>query len=219
MISIAIDGPSGSGKSTISDIIAKKYGLLHVDTGALYRTVGLYVYRNDVAPDDIPNVVKLLETIDLRVDFKDGKQLMYLGDEDVTPYIRTNIISSYASKTSAIPQVRAFLLDTQRNLSKKFSVIMDGRDIGTVILPDADLKIFMEVNNEEKARRRWLELQEKGEKFTYEEVLKSMLERDSDDKNRKVAPAIPADDAIFVDNSGSLEDTLNTIYKLIDKII
>lgn len=219
MISIAIDGPSGSGKSTISDIIAKKYGLLHVDTGALYRTVGLYVYRNDVAPDDIPNVVKLLETIDLRVDFKDGKQLMYLGDEDVTPYIRTNVISSYASKTSAIPQVRAFLLDTQRNLSKKFSVIMDGRDIGTVILPDADLKIFMEVNNEEKARRRWLELQEKGENITYEEVLKSMLERDSDDKNRKVAPAIPADDAIFVDNSGSLEDTLNTIYKLIDKII
>ena len=219
MISIAIDGPSGSGKSTISDILAKKYNLLHVDTGALYRTVGLYVYRCGVEPDDIEGVTKLLSQIDLRVDFVDGKQLMFLNGEDVTPYIRTSVISSYASKTSAIPSVRAFLLDEQRNLSKRFNVIMDGRDIGTVILPDANLKIFMQVNDDERAKRRWIELTEKGEKISLEEVKESMLKRDSDDKNRTIAPAIPADDAIFVDNSCSLDETVKIISDLIDKII
>lgn len=174
MISIAIDGPSGSGKSSISKLLAKKYNLLHVDTGALYRTIGLYAYNSQKNPDLKDEIVPLLDTIDMDIDFIDGKQVMYLNKKDVSSEIRTNIISTYASKVSAIPEVRTFLLDVQRNLAKKFSVVMDGRDIGTVILPNADLKLFVTVNDKTRAERRWLELKEKGEDISLDEVYRTM---------------------------------------------
>lgn len=219
MISIAIDGPSGSGKSSISKLLAKKYNLLHVDTGALYRTIGLYAYNSQKNPDLKDEIVPLLDTIDMDIDFIDGKQVMYLNKKDVSSEIRTNIISTYASKVSAIPEVRTFLLDVQRNLAKKFSVVMDGRDIGTVILPNADLKLFVTVNDKTRAERRWLELKEKGEDISLDEVYRTMTERDKNDSTRAVAPAVPAKDAVFIDNSGSIEETMNTICALIDKII
>lgn len=218
MISIAIDGPSGSGKSTISKELAKRYNLLHVDTGALYRTIGLYAYNCQKSPDDPSEIISLLDTINMDIDFVDGKQIMLLDGKDVSSLIRTNIISTYASKVSAIPEVRNFLLDVQRNLAKKFSVVMDGRDIGTVILPNANLKLFVTVNDKIRAERRWKELIEKGENITFEEVYSTMQQRDFNDSNRKIAPAIPANDAVFIDNSGDFDETIDKICALIDNL-
>ena len=215
MISIAIDGPSGAGKSTLAKALAKKLGYIHTDTGALYRTVGLAVLRAGVAPDNRDAVIALLPHIDILLRYEADGQKIYLGGEEVSAFIRTNEISSYASKVSAIPEVRTFLLDLQRGIAKENNVIMDGRDIGTVILPDAKVKFFITVSDEERARRRHRELLSRGENISLEEVRRTMAERDKNDSTRKVAPAIPAPDAVFLDNTGDFSETVSRALAII----
>ena len=215
MISIALDGPSGAGKSTVAKAIAKKLGYIYVDTGAMYRTIALFTLRNGVEPTDESAVCALLPALKLEVRYIDGAQRMFLCGEDVSDKIRTNEISMGASKVSALPAVRAFLLDLQRDMAKTNNVIMDGRDIGTVILPNATVKFFMNASDEAKAQRRYEELIAKGETITLEEVKKTMAERDKNDSTRKISPAVPAPDAIMLDNSDSLEKTLETAINII----
>ena len=201
MFQIAIDGPSGAGKSTIAKAVAARLGITYVDTGALYRTVGYYVRSKGVDPKDGPAVTALLPEIRVDLDYIDGVQVVLLNGENLGDKIRTPEISMYASAVSAVPEVRAFLLDTQRSIAQKRSVIMDGRDIGTVILPNADIKIFLTASDECRATRRYEELKAKGIETTVEEVLADMQKRDHDDSTRTVAPAIAAADAIRFDNS------------------
>ena len=201
MIQIAIDGPSGAGKSTVAKALAAKLGIVYVDTGALYRTIGYYVRSQNTDPKDAEAVEKLLPNIHVELKYENGTQIVCLNGEDLGDKIRTPEMSMYASAVSAIPAVRSFLLDTQRDIAKKNSVIMDGRDIGTVILPDADVKIFLTASNECRAQRRCDELNAKGIPSTYEEVLADMIERDRADSTRAVAPAIAAPDAVPFDNS------------------
>ena len=215
MISIAIDGPSGAGKSTLAKALAKELGYIHTDTGALYRTVGLAVLRAGVAPDNRDAVIALLPHIDILLRYEADGQKIYLGGEEVSAFIRTNEISSYASKVSAIPEVRTFLLDLQRGIAKENNVIMDGRDIGTVILPNAKVKFFITVSDEERARRRHRELLSRGENISLEEVQRTMAERDKNDSTRKVAPAIPAPDAVFLDNTGDFSETVSRALAII----
>ena len=216
MIQIAIDGPSGAGKSTGAKALSKKLGIVYVDTGALYRTVGYFVRQNNVDPKNGEAVAALLPRINIEVKYEDGIQRVYLNGEDLGDRIRQPEMSMYASAVSAIPAVRTFLLDTQRDIAKKNSVVMDGRDIGTVILPDAEVKIFMSASPEARARRRYKELIEKGENVVYETVLAEMIERDGNDRNRAVAPAIPAEDAIHLDNSDmSIEENVGAIISII----
>lgn len=198
---IALDGPSGAGKSSLAKLIAEKRHIVYVDTGALYRTVGLYMKRHGISPDDGDAVVSSLPNVRLSMQFKDGRQCILLEGEEVGDAIRTSEISSYASKVSAIPAVRAFLLDTQRDIARHTSLIMDGRDIGTVIFPDAKVKIFLTASPEARAKRRTEELASKGMPERYEDVLAQMVERDKNDKERTVAPAIAAPDAVLLDNS------------------
>lgn len=219
MINIAIDGPSGAGKSTLAKALAKKLGYIYVDTGALYRAIGLYVCRAGVLPEDSKKVISLLPDIDVKLVYEDGEQKVLLSGEDVGGLIRTNEISSYASKVSAIPEVRTFLLDLQRDMAKNNNVIMDGRDIGTVILPDADVKFFMTASDEARIRRRYEELRGKGQDVTLEEVAAAVRERDKNDSTRKVAPAVPAEDALFIDNSGTFEQTLAQVISIIEERI
>ncbi len=220
MINIAIDGPSGAGKSTIAKAVAKEKGYIYVDTGALYRSIGLWVARKGIAKEDKENIITELGNISLELKYVDGTQRVYLNGEDVSDDIRTPEISMYASAVSAIPEVRAFLLDLQRNMAKKYNVIMDGRDIGTVILPDATVKIFMTASPEGRAKRRHKELLEKGIETTYEEVLSDMIERDRNDSTRDVAPAIPAEDAIHFDNSADgIDQSVAEIIEIIDKAV
>lgn len=217
MIKIAIDGPSGSGKSTLAKALAKKLGFIYVDTGALYRNIGLYILKSGADLSSKDDVVKRLPEIKLNM-FHDecGSQHVTLNGHDVGDSIRTSEVSIAASTVSAIPEVRAFLLDTQRNMAKQHDVIMDGRDIGTVIFPDADVKIFLTAGNEARAKRRHAELIEKGENITYEQVLADLEKRDVNDRTRKEAPAIPASDAIMLDNSAYLpEQTLEAAYEII----
>lgn len=216
MYQIAIDGPSGAGKSTLAKILSKKLGFIYVDTGALYRSIGLYVAKKGVAPDDKAGVIALLPEIDLALTYREGAQVVLLNGEDVGESIRTPQMSMYASAVSAIPEVRTFLLDTQRNIAKTNNVIMDGRDIGTVILPAAQVKIFLVSSFEARAERRVKELAEKGIATTYEEVLADMIERDKNDSTRAVAPAIPAKDAVHLDNSHlTLEGTVEAALAII----
>lgn len=219
MINIAIDGPSGSGKSTLAKALAKKFGFSYVDTGAMYRTIGLYILRTGTDPHDEAAVNARLSEIKMDIEFSDGVQHMFLCGEDVTGLIRTSEVADCASTTSKMGAVRAFLLDVQRDMAKKNNVIMDGRDIGTVILPDADVKFFMTASDEARAVRRQAELEEKGEKVTVEEVKKALSARDEQDRTREIAPAIPAEDAIMLDNSGSFEDTLNRAIEIIESRI
>lgn len=200
-IQIAIDGPSGAGKSSLSRAVAKALGIIYVDTGALYRTVGFFARSKGITLDNISQLVPHLGEITIEVCYEDGIQCVYLNGENLGDRIRENEISMYASKVSALPEVRAFLLETQKDIARKNSVIMDGRDIGTVILPHADVKIFLTASNEIRARRRVAELEEKGMPAAYEEVLADMIRRDEQDRNRDIAPAIAAPDAIHFDNS------------------
>lgn len=216
MINIAIDGPSGAGKSTLAKGIAARLNLIYVDTGALYRTVGLYIKRADKNPKSPAEVVPELCKINVELKYSDGEQQVWLGGENVSGLIREPEISMYASAVSAIPAVRDFLLFLQRDMAKKHNVIMDGRDIGTVILPDADVKIFLSAPLAARAKRRFLELTEKGVKTTYEDVLADMEKRDRDDETREVAPAVAAPDAILLDNSGiTLEETIEKVAAII----
>lgn len=216
-MNIAIDGPSGAGKSSLAKAIAKRLGIIYVDTGALYRTIGLYVREQGVDPHDEAAVTALLPRIELSLRFENGAQRIYLCGENVGDRIRTPEMSLYASAVSAIGAVRSFLLETQRRVAKETSVVMDGRDIGTVILPDAECKIFLTASSEARARRRTAELLGKGMQVTYEEVLSDMLLRDRNDSTRAIAPAIPAKDAVILDNSDmSEEDTLNAALEIIE---
>ena len=218
IINIAIDGPGGAGKSTISKTIAKKLDILYVDTGSLYRTIGLFVKLKDVNPKDGAAVASILPEISLEVKYENGAQVNYLNGVNYGDAIRTPEMSMYASDVSKIPEVRAFLLETQKQIAKKNSVIMDGRDIGTVILPNADVKIFLTASAECRAMRRYKELCERGQSVRYEDVLKEMNERDEQDSNRKIAPAKPAEDAILLDTTGfNFEQSVNMILELIEK--
>lgn len=199
---VAIDGPSGAGKSTLARAAAERLGILYVDTGAIYRTIGLYVRRRGIDPKDTAAVLAALPDIRIGMDHDtDGMQRMLLNGEDVTADIRLPEISMYASAVSAIQGVRDFLMEMQRSLARERSVIMDGRDIGTVVLPDADVKIFLYADVEVRAKRRELELRQRGTPKPYEEVLREMEERDYNDTHRAAAPLRAADDAIMVDTS------------------
>ena len=201
-ISIAIDGPAGAGKSTIARQLAADLGYRYVDTGAIYRTIGLYVQRRGIDPKDTAAVLAALPDIRIGMDHDaDGMQRMLLNGEDVTADIRLPEISMYASAVSAIQGVRDFLMEMQRSLARERSIIMDGRDIGTVVLPDADVKIFLYADVEVRAKRRELELRQRGTPKPYEEVLREMEERDYNDTHRAAAPLRAADDAIMVDTS------------------
>lgn len=205
-IKIAIDGPSGSGKSTLAKNIAKKLGLVYVDTGALYRTVGLFAKRNGVALEEASKVSRHLANAQISIRYTEEGQRVILNGEDVSDLIRTPEMSMYASAVSAVSSVRAFLLEIQKKMATEGGVVMDGRDIGTVIMPDADVKLFVEASPHARARRRFEELKAKGDTSTEKEVLDDIIKRDANDKNRAIAPAIPADDAIFIDNSDMTPD-------------
>lgn len=205
-IQIAIDGPSGAGKSTISRALAKELGYVYIDTGAMYRTIGLQAYRSEVDPKNETEVAKLLPNIELDIRHIDGVQHIFLNGEDVSAPIREHLMSRYASDVSALPAVRAFLLDYQRRFAQQYNVIMDGRDIGTVILPQAQVKIFLTASSEVRAKRRHKELLGKGENVLFETVLADVIQRDENDSSRKAAPLKAADDAIIVDTSSNTFD-------------
>lgn len=198
-MNVAIDGPGGAGKSSISRVIAEELNFIHVDTGAMYRAIGLYAIRNQCL--DADQITEKLPEIAVTLKFIGGVQRVMLCDEDVTDYIRSPEVSMAASKVSAVPAVRAHLLDLQKKIAAENDIIMDGRDIGSVVLPDADLKIFLTASAEERASRRYLELKEKPDCPSYEEVLADIRQRDENDMNRAIAPLCQAEDAIFVDSS------------------
>lgn len=212
-INIAIDGPAGAGKSTIAKMVSAEMGYIYVDTGALYRTIALYLTENNIADEDIE---KSLENADVSLKFIDGAQRVYLGDRDVTGLIRTPEISMSASRTSAIPAVREHLFELQQKIARENNIIMDGRDIGTVVLPNADVKIYLTATPEERANRRYKELSEKPDCPTYDDILKDIIQRDYQDMNRKTAPLKQADDAVLVD---STELTLEQAAARITEII
>ncbi len=218
-IAIAIDGPAGAGKSTIAKAAAKHLGFIYVDTGAMYRAIGLYTIRKGVDPADTQSVVELLSDIEVSLARDENKnQLVILNGEDVSGLIRTEQVSMAASRVSAIPEVRAFLLNLQRDMAKSADVIMDGRDIGTVVLPDAKVKIFLTASAEIRARRRYDELIAKGEQAVYEDVLADVIERDNNDMNRPIAPLKPAQDSILVDTSNlNLEESIALLIKTIEE--
>ena len=215
--SIAIDGPSGAGKSTLAKALAARLGFLYVDTGAIYRTVGLYVARQGGDCGDPQQVLPRLPELQLSLTYgADGLQHMLLAGEDVTQAIRENQVSRYASQVSAYPAVRAFLLEMQRNLARTHDVIMDGRDIGTVVLPDATVKIFLTATPEARATRRWKEYQAKGIDTPYEEVLADVKQRDYQDTHRAAAPLKQAEDAVLLDTSElDFEQSLAAMKKII----
>lgn len=215
MINVAIDGPAGAGKSTIAKAAAKALGYIYVDTGALYRTVALGAVRAGVLESD-DGIAALLTNLQVELKFVDGSQHVYLNGEDVSDLIRTPEISMGASKVSAVPAVRAFLLDLQRDLAKKNNVIMDGRDIATVVLPNAQVKIFLSATPECRARRRYKELVEKGQTVTYEDVLADVNRRDYQDSHREIAPLKPSADSIMADTSElDLQQSTDLIINII----
>lgn len=219
--SIAIDGPSGAGKSTLAKLIAGELGFLYVDTGAIYRTVGLYAHKNGVDPKDAPAVIALLDSIQIEMKYgEDGLQHMYLNGEDVTTQIRQHEISAYASAVSAIPEVRAFLLDMQRSFARTNDVVMDGRDIGTVVLPDAQVKLFLTAEPEDRARRRYEELLARGQQADYETVLKDLNQRDYNDSHRASAPLRQAEDALLLDTTGNtLEESEALLLRTVKELL
>lgn len=200
--SVAIDGPGGAGKSTIARAVASELGILYVDTGAIYRSVGYHVFLRGADPSDAAAVIALLPETRVEMAYgEDGMQRMYLNGEDVTTKIRLPEMSMYASRVSAIPEVRAFLMEMQRSMARTNSVVMDGRDIGTVVLPDAQVKIFLTADLEARARRRYKELQERGMTTDFSTLLEEMRQRDYNDSHRATAPLKAADDAVVVDTT------------------
>ena len=200
--SIAVDGPSGAGKSTLAKALARELNIIYVDTGAIYRTIGLEVFRRGLDPKNEAGVSAILPELSIRMEYQDdGLQHMFLNGEDVTADIRLPNISLYASDVSALPAVRAFLLEMQRELARRNCVIMDGRDIGTVVLPDAEVKIYLTASAEDRAKRRFLELAARGAEKTYQEVLEEQRLRDDNDMHRAIAPLKPAEDSVIVDTT------------------
>lgn len=215
-INVALDGPSGAGKSTIAKAVAKKLKYVYVDTGALYRSIALYFIEHEVDSNSIEDIKSALNKIELKLAYVDGSQRVMMCGEDVSDKIRTPEISMVASKVSAVPAVREFLFDLQQNIAKENNIIMDGRDIGTVVLPNADVKIFLTASAEERANRRFKELREKGDKSTYDEVLADIKQRDYNDMNREIAPLKKADDSVEVDTTSlNLEESVDTIYNTV----
>lgn len=216
MIAVAIDGPAGAGKSTLSRKVAAAIGFRYVDTGAIYRTVAVKILRSGLNADNAAKIEEMLKNTVVDIEYDDEKQIMLLDGEDVTGLIRTEDVSMMASKSSALPCVRAFLLEMQREIAKKFDVVMDGRDIGTVVLPNANIKIFLTASPESRAKRRYEELVQKGIQASYEEVYQDMLKRDHNDSSRAIAPLKPADDAIILDTSGNtFEQSLELLVKTV----
>ena len=219
MISIAIDGPSGAGKSTISRAAAKLFGFIYVDTGAIYRTIGLAAKLRGIDVSDNDTVISMLPELRIELRYNDsGEQCMLLDGADVSRDIRLPEVSMLASKVSAIPEVREYLVDMQQKMAELHDVIMDGRDIGTVILPNADLKIFLTAGAEDRARRRYEELLQKGVETTFESVLDDLIKRDEQDTMRAAAPLKAADDAVILDTSGNtLEKSVSEVCRLISE--
>lgn len=216
MLAIAIDGPAGAGKSTIARRAAKQLGFIYVDTGALYRAIGLYMLEHGTETTDAPRVAALLKDIEISLTFQNGEQRVILCGEDVSDKIRTAEVSMAASNVSAIPQVRDFLFALQRNIAKTNNVIMDGRDIGTVVLPDAQVKIFLTASPEERAKRRYEEMIQKGQNVNYDDVLGDLRTRDYNDSHRAVAPLVPAENALIVDTTGNtLEQSVEQLIQII----
>ena len=216
--SVAIDGPAGAGKSTIAKAAAASLGFVYVDTGAIYRTVGLAASRRGYGAEHPDEIAEMLPELTITMRYVDGVQRMFLGEEDVSDLIRTPEISKYASIVAAIPAVRAFLLQMQRSMAQQYKVIMDGRDIGTVVLPNADLKIFLTASAQERAARRYAQLEEKGDvSISLEEVLQDIIDRDKQDMEREIAPLKQADDAILLDTSDlNLDQSIAAVAKLIE---
>lgn len=219
MINVAIDGPAGAGKSTIAKAAAKELGFIYVDTGALYRAVAYNAVKTG-AIDDEQKIIDMLDSTKVELKYVNGVQAVYLNGEDVSAFIRTPEISMGASKVSAIPQVRAFLLNLQREIASKNNVIMDGRDIATVVLPNADVKIFLFASPECRAERRYKELIEKGESVSFDDVLKDVNQRDYQDSHREIAPLKPSDDSIMADTSElTLQESIDLIVNTIKEKI
>ena len=216
MVAVAIDGPAGAGKSTIARTAAAELGFIYIDTGALYRTIGLSCINKGIDCSDTEKVIPVLSQIRINLKFIDGEQRMFLDDEDVSGLIRTEEVSMSASKVSAIPEVRAYLLELQRGFAKTNNVIMDGRDIGTVVLPGADVKIFLTASSESRAMRRFLQLKEKGIDGDYDSILQDIIKRDHNDMTRETAPLKAADDAVTIDTTEL--DLLQSIESVISVI-
>ena len=212
--SIAIDGPAGAGKSTIAKKIAKKLDFIYVDTGAMYRALALYFIRNKISSNDKEQIEKACDRVDVTIEYKDGEQQVLLNGENVSGLIRTEEVGNMASASSVYPVVRLKLVELQRSLASKANVVMDGREIGTFVLPEANLKIYLTASSEERARRRFLELKEKGIAADIGEIENDIIERDSRDMNRKFAPLKQADDAIVLDSSNmTIDEVVETIIK------
>ncbi len=217
---VAIDGPAGAGNSTVSRAAAKAMGYIYVDTGALYRAVGVNALRKGIDTKDKPAVASTLSDITVDLVFENGEQKVLLNGEDVSVEIRTPPASMAASDVSAVPEVRAFLFDLQRDIAKRNNCIMDGRDIGTVVLPDAQVKIFLTASPEERAMRRYKELIEKGSKVEYKEVLDDLVQRDYNDSHREIAPLKPAEDGVILDTTGmTLEESIDAIIKTVKETV
>ena len=214
---VAIDGPSGAGKSTLARSVARELGAVYVDTGAIYRTVGYGAWRQGIDPGAEEEICALLPQLEISMAYDgDGLQRMYLNGEDVTREIRLPPISLYASRVSAIPAVRSFLMDMQRDMARRCSVVMDGRDIGTVVLPQADVKIFLTASVEDRARRRWEELRERGTPMDFDALLAEIRQRDHNDESRAAAPLRAAEDAVRLDTTGNtFEESRRQILKII----
>lgn len=215
--SVAIDGPAGAGKSTIAKMLSKEMGYIYVDTGAMYRAMAVYFSQNGIDPDNEDMINEAVKNVDIVIEYKDGAQQVILNGVNVTSLLRTEETGKMASKTSKYAAVRSKLVELQRNLAKSTDVLMDGRDIGTTVLPDAFVKIYLTASTEARAKRRYDELVEKGEKCDYEEIKKDIESRDYQDMHRKISPLRKADDAVLVDTSDmGIEEVINTIKKIIE---
>ncbi|HZJ68808.1 MAG TPA: (d)CMP kinase [Candidatus Eisenbacteria bacterium] len=215
-ISIAIDGPSGAGKSTVAKALAEEFNIMHLDTGALFRALAYTALKLNLNPKDEKSIACLLNQVDMRIVFEDKEQKVLINDEDVTPYLRSEEVSIAASDISVHPNLRNYVLEKERELSEQESFVLDGRDIGTVVLPDADVKIFLTASARDRARRRLKDLRKVNPDIDLKQVLKDIEQRDAQDKNRSIAPTKQAEDAVFIDSSDlSLEETILHIKEII----
>ncbi|KAB1439427.1 (d)CMP kinase [Candidatus Galacturonibacter soehngenii] len=215
--SVAIDGPAGAGKSTIAKEIAKRLGYIYVDTGAMYRAMALYMIRKNIKPDETDKMSLASKEVDITIEYYNGEQLVILNGENVNPFIRSEEVGNMASVSSANKDVRFKLVDLQRQLASKADVIMDGRDIGTYVLPNANIKIYLTASSKVRAKRRYEELTQKGLSCNIEEIEKDIIERDRRDSTREFAPLKQAEDAILIDSSDmSIEQVINTVIKMVN---
>lgn len=215
MTSIAIDGPAGAGKSTIARRVARELSYIYVDTGAMYRAMALYIFRNGIDPQDTEAVSRRCKDADISIEYRDGEQVVLLGGENVNSFLRTPEVSEMASRTSVNPEVRAKLVQLQQQLAKRENVVMDGRDIGTVVLPNAQVKIYLTASVDVRAKRRFLELQQKGEQADLQHIAAQIADRDYRDMHREISPLRQAEDAVLIDTSDmSIEEVTETILRI-----